>query len=446
LASNQRDYYVEGFAEDLIGALRRIPGLKVAAATSSFQAVRVSRDPETIGRQLGVSNLIGGSIARDNGRVRVDANILSATNGDTLFRLHFDTLERRDLDMQVEIADAIARDLQVGLSATGGSPRRSTQDPVAYDLYLQGRFAYEQRDQASLERAIGLFQQAIRQDSNFALAYSGLSDAYSLLAAFIYGPPGKYFPQAREAALHAVEKDSTLPQAQTSLGFVALFWDWDQRDALAHFNRAVALDSGLTQAYLFRSHVFLTLNQPDSAVASLRHAQLLEPFSQIVGTRLATALYYERKYDEAAQEGERVLQTDSMYSLGFSDLIRIYLAQGRCADALRIGRRPKRFFYNGARSMTGVAAARCGQPSMARQILAELRDDRRRGRYVAHFDLANISLALGDSTEAFAEFSQAVSERDFMLFGLGHDPMYDPLHQNPRFVALVNRVSLNNRN
>ncbi|HZH39807.1 MAG TPA: protein kinase [Gemmatimonadales bacterium] len=443
--SGQGDYYVEGFSEDLIDALRRIPGLKVAPATSSFQAARLTHDPRVIGGRLGVTYLIGGSITRGGGRVRVLANIVSALNGDTLFRLPFDTLERRDLDMNSQIAGAIARALQVSLSATVAPSRPPTRDPVALDLYRQGRYAYEQRDEASLKRAIQLFGQAIERDSNFALAYSGLSDAYSFMAAFIYGPPADYFPRARDAAYQAVEKDSLLAEAQTSLGFVALFWDWDPRESLKRFNRAIELDSGLTRAYLFRSHVFLTINQPDSAVASMRAARHLEPFSQIVGTRLATALYFDGKYDQAASVAESVVAVDPMYSLAFPDLVRAYLAQGRCADALRVGDRPARFFYITVRAMAAVAAAKCGQPATARRILAELEEDQRRGVYVAHYDLGEIHAALGELDQAYAAFNQAVNDRDFFMFGLTWEPLFLPLRKDPRFTALTARISLNSK-
>jgi len=445
-AASGPDYFVDGFTEDLIGALRRIPGLRVAPATSSYQAVRTTRDPRAIGRQLGADYLVGGTVARRAGAVAVHAVIIGAATGDTLFRLAFDTLRRRDLDVQSDLAGAVARDLRVSLSATGAAPRRPTNDPEAYDLYLQGRFAYEQRRQSSLERAIRLFQQAIGRDTNFALAYSGLADANSLMAAFNYGPPAEYFPRAREAAIEAVEKDSLLPEAQTSLGFVALFWDWDQQDALAHLDRAIALDSGLTQAHLFRSHVFLALHEPDSAVAAMRRAQRLEPFSEIVAVRLATALYFDRQYAEAARVDEQVLATDSLYALAYPDMMRIDLALGRCAAALGLATRPVPFFYSNARGIAGVAAARCGAPALARRILAEIEAERRQGRYVANLDLAVIHLALGDFDQGYAELNQSVNAREFMLYYAGYDPMFDPYRKDPRFTAFINRISLFNRN
>ena len=262
-AAGKPDYYVDGFTEDLIGALRRIPGLKVAPATSSYRFARTARTPQELGQRLGASYLIGGSVLRRGRRVRVQSYLIQAATGDTLLPATYDTLERGNLDVQAAIARSIAAELRVNLSAATAASltRRPTGNPAAYDLYLQGRAAYEQRTMASLEQSIQLFHAAIHADTDFALAYSGLSDAYAFLAAFNYGPALTYFPQARAAALEAVSRDSLLAEAHASLGFVALFYDWDVPEAFRQLDHAVRLDPTLTRAHLFRAHAFLAINR-----------------------------------------------------------------------------------------------------------------------------------------------------------------------------------------
>ncbi|HEX4627157.1 MAG TPA: serine/threonine-protein kinase, partial [Gemmatimonadales bacterium] len=156
------DYYVDGFTEDLIGALRRIPGLEVAPATSSYRFARTARTPKELGQRLGASYLIGGNVLRQGSRVKVHSYLIQTATGDTILPATYDTLERGNLDVQAEIARSIAAQLRVNLSAAAAASlaRRPTRDPAAYDLYLQGRSAYEQRTQPALKRAIQLFQEA----------------------------------------------------------------------------------------------------------------------------------------------------------------------------------------------------------------------------------------------------------------------------------------------
>ncbi|HEX4634177.1 MAG TPA: hypothetical protein VH163_10100, partial [Gemmatimonadales bacterium] len=378
---------------------------------------------------------------------KVHSYLIQTATGDTILPATYDTLERWNLDVQAEIARSIAAQLRVNLSAAAAASlaRRPTQDPAAYDLYLQGRSAYEQRTQPALKRAIQLFQEAIHTDTNFALAYTGLADAYGFMAGFNYAPPRDYFPQSRAAGNEAVARDSLLPEAYASLGFVALFYDWNTPDAFRQLDEALRLDSTLTRAHLFRSHAFITRHQPDSAIAEMRAAQALEPFSQIVGTRLMSALYYAGELQDAAREGERVVAADSTYTLVIPDLARVYLLSGRCADALRITNRPMANFYVGVRTLAGIAYARCGQPDRAREVLQELAGRQRAGTYVQHYDYAAIYAALGDLDRAFREFNRAVDEREFFLFSVTWDPMWQPLRKDPRFVALTSRISLNNK-
>ncbi|HKV70201.1 MAG TPA: protein kinase [Gemmatimonadales bacterium] len=441
------DYYVDGFTEDLIGALRRIPGLRVAPATSSYRFARTARTPKELGQRLGASYLIGGNVLRQGSRVKVHSYLIQTATGDTILPSSYDTLDRGSLEVQTEIARGIAQQLRVNLSAATAASlaRRPTQNPVAYDLYLQGRAADEQRTFSSLQRSIQLFQAAIKADTGFALAYAGLADAYGFMAAFQYAPPRDFFPQSRAAGNEAVARDSLLPEAYASLGFVALFYDWNIPDAFRQLDEALRLDSTLTRAHLFRSHAFITQHQPDSAVAEMRAAQALEPFSLIVGTRLMTALYFAGKHEEAAREGERVLAGDSTYALVVPDLARVYLLMDRCADALRITSRPMTNFYEGVRTLAGIAYARCGQPERARQVLKELDARRRAGTYVEHYDYAAIYASLGDLDNAFREFNLAVDDREFFLFSVTWDPMWVFLRPDPRFAALTSRISLNSK-
>jgi hypothetical protein len=210
-------------------------------------------------------------------------------------------------------------------------------------------------------------------------------------------------------------------------------------------NWALALDSTLTRAHLFRSHVFLTANQMDSSIAEMRVAQALEPFSQIVATRLMTALYFGGKTEESVRVGGQVFQADSDYTLVIPDLARAYLKAGRCTELLRMADRPMTHYYLEARALSAVSYARCGKPDQARRVLGELAARQRSGEYVGHYEFGIIYGALGDIDRAFRELNLAVDEREFFAFGIAWDPLLEYLRSDPRFSALTARIPLNNR-
>src|SRR6185437_3361876 len=233
---------------DLIGALRRIPGLQVAPATSSYRFARTARTPKELGQRLGASYLIGGSVLRQGSRVKVHSYLIQTATGDTLLPATYDTLDRGNLDVQAEIVRSITSQLRVNLStATAASlARRPTRNPAAYDLYLQGRSALEQRTQAALKRSIQLFQAAIHADTNFALAYAGLADAYGFMAAFQYAPTRDYFPQSRAACNEAVAPDTLRPEEIVALRFRNGSDKWNLLKALRRLQPAIRLHITLT--------------------------------------------------------------------------------------------------------------------------------------------------------------------------------------------------------
>src|SRR5256886_5853323 len=330
--------FSDGMSEELITALARVEGLRVAARTSAFTFKGRAVDARQIGSKLAVGYVLEGTVRRAGPRLRVSAQLINAATGYHVWSDEYDRDARDVFAVQDEIARAIVGALRVRLSdaASSSLAKRSTGSPEAHDLYLQGRYFFARRDSASLRKAQDYFEGAIQQDSSYALAWAGLSDAYSHTGVVGYVPPRAVYAKAKAAALRALALDPTLAEAHTSLGFIALFYDWDWPTAGQQFDRALALDPRYPDAHLFHGWYFVATNRMDDAIREVQTAVNLDPFSAVNNARLASMLYLARRYDEALDQSRRVLELDSIAQglAGRGDLVRAYLWLGRCAESL----------------------------------------------------------------------------------------------------------------
>jgi TolB-like protein len=438
-------YFSNGVAEELTTALGKVEGLRVAAPTSARAFQNTSATAQQIGRTLGVATLLEGTVRRAGGRLRVGAHLINADSGYDLWSDEYERDVRDVFAVQDEITRAIVGALRVKLGAAAGAPLRrpSTTSPEAHDLYLHGRFFYEKRSEDGLRKALRFFQQAIAQDSVYALAYSGLADTYNFLAAFGFDPPHDMVPRAKAAALRALQLDSMLPEAHTSLGFTTLFYDWDWPAADREFSRALAFDSTFTPALLYHGWYNVAVGRLDAAIRDLERALSIDPLSLILNTRLATMLHWARRYDAAVAQLRRTLAIDSSYDLAHAQLAREYVQLGRCTDALAELRGRTGVFapyYEG--SIVGYAAGFCGRTTEARQSLDTMLARIERGMYVSPEAVAIVYAGLGDKDQAFAWLDRAFDDRTWSLYLLRVEPMLDGLRGDPRFAALIRRVGL----
>jgi len=441
-ADPNNEPFSDGMSEELMTALAKVEGLRVAARTSAFTFKGKAVDAREIGSKLGVGYVLAGGVRRAGDRMRVSVQLINAETGYHVWSDEYDRDTRDVFAVQDEIARAIVGALRVRLSgAAGGSlVKRSTGSPEAHDLYLQGRYFFARRDSTSLRKAQDYFEGAIQQDSSYALAWAGLSDAYSHTGVFGYVPPRAVYAKAKAAALRALALDPTLAEAHTSLGFIALFYDWDWPTAGQQFDRALALDPRYPAAHLFHGWYFVATNRLDDAISEVQAAVNLDPFSAVNNARLATMLYFARRYDEALAQSRRVLELDSVAQgrAGRGDLVRAYLWLGRCAEsvaALESG--PVIFPF-----LRGYTYAKCGRRAQALAELDRLGAEARQGRFVSHLALAIIHAGLGDKERALAELDSAYLERAWGMFTLRVDPTFDGLRADPRFGRLLKKVGL----
>ena len=445
-ADPNNEPFSDGMSEELITALAKVEGLRVTARTSAFSFKGKEVDVREIGNKLNVGYVLEGSVRRAGPRLRVSAQLINATTGYHLWSDEYDRDAGDVFAVQDEITRAIVGALRLKLSGTANAAlvKPATGNAEAHDLYLQGRYFFAKRDSTSLRKAQDYFERAIADDPSYALAYAGLSDAYSHRAVFGYVPPHDIHSKAKQAVLRALALDSTLVEAHTSLGFIELFLEWDWAAAGREFDRALALDARYPPAHLFRAWYFLATDRMTDAVGEVQAAVRLDPFSLVNNARLASMLYYARRYNEALAQSRRLLEMDSMFFQVRVELARAYLQLGQCDEALAAMKHaPEQ--ASGAAYFGGVWGwinARCGHPAQALAELNRFRAEAREGRYVSHYSLAIIHAALGDSERAFAQLDSAYVEGTWAMFTLRVEPAFEAMRADPRFARLLKKVGL----
>jgi TolB-like protein len=435
-------YFSDGMSEELIVALGRLPGLRVASRTSSF-ARGGGADAQEIGRRLGVEALLEGSVRRDGSRVRVVARLVQADTDSLLWGNEYESGAEQVFALQDSIARAIVGALRLTLAGSPGGAlvAPATADPEAHDLYLRGRALVALRNPQALHRAIDAFQGALARDPRYAAAEAGLADAFSFLSGFADVTPGAAFPQARAAALRALALDSTMPEVHVSLGIISMFYEWDWEAGRRHLERAIGLNPSLAQAHQFLAWYLLLNDRGDEGVNEMALAQRLDPLSLIINTRLGTIYRWTGHHAEALAPVQRALALDSTFTSARVELARQYAGAGRIADALAVLSSPVPNLSGDGAGAEACFTALAGRQDEARRMIAGLEAAGRR-QYISRFVFGEAYACLGDRDRAFEALQRGAEERAFQLPFIKFEAPYAPLRSDPRYDALLQRMHL----
>jgi eukaryotic-like serine/threonine-protein kinase len=437
----ENEYFSDGMTEELIQALGTVPGLQVAARTSSFAFKGKEATVQEIGQRLNVSHVIEGSVRQSGQQLRVAVELIDAGNG---YRIWSQTYDRQSKDV-FQVQDEISKSIVSALSSRlGGSPtavasHRTPRDLAAYDLYLKGRFFWSKRTSAGLQTAAKYFEQAIARDTTYALAYAGLADSYAVLAAFGYLEPRQAYAKAKPAALKAIALDSALAEAHTSLGFAHLYYDLDTAAAKREFNRAIALDPRYATAHLFNAWYYLVVGQFEQAIHEAETARDLEPFSLITNTRLGTMQRYAERYDDAENQLRKTLELDANFSVAHDELARVLASRGDYQGAAVSAQRAVDLGYVHGSGILGYSLALSGNRVGAERIVQDL-IAKSKSEYVAPFDIGMIYAGLGQDSAAIVWLSHCKEVRDHEASHMRLDPLLKRLRRNPRFVAITSVI------
>ncbi|HVQ47320.1 MAG TPA: tetratricopeptide repeat protein, partial [Gemmatimonadales bacterium] len=346
--------------------------------------------------------------------------------------------------VQEEIAQAIVGALRVKLSGEATAMVvRTTADLTAYDLYLRGRHAVNQRTGASLLQAVEYFEQAVARDPRFAQAYAGLADAYVLLPGYSVSNSSEAWPKGRAAAERALALDSTLAEAHTTLAYGKFLFESEWREAEQGFRRAIALNPDYATAHHWYGDFLGGRGNLEGYLQEIRRAQALDPLSQQIGTEVGRALYALRRNDEAVTQLQQVLRADPAFAGAHVTLGRVYVEQGRMAEAIGEFQRAVELRGRNALDVAYLAAAYAvaGKRSEAQRLLVEL-ERRSRREQVPPTVLAIVHIALGEDERAFDLLDRAIAEHDGWFAEFIFHPTFDPLRSHPRYTVLLQALGL----
>jgi TolB-like protein/DNA-binding winged helix-turn-helix (wHTH) protein/Tfp pilus assembly protein PilF len=436
-------YFTDGIQEEILMRLAKIADLKVVSRTST---VRYKRSPENlreIATQLGVANVLEGSVQRTADRVHVNVQLIKAASDTHLWAEAYDRKLTDIFAVESDIAKTIADTLQAKLTGSeqNAIAAQPTENTEAHQLYLRGRYLWNRRTGENLQKALAYFEQAAEKDPHYALAYAGIADSCVLIPIYAAGTPQDYLPRARACAQKAVELDDTLAEAHTSLAYV-FFYDFENAQSVREFERAISLNPNYAMAHLWYGLGPLSaMGEFERAIAEEKRALELDPISPIINADLGTVYTLARRYDEAIAQLRDTVEMNPQFYGGHRCLGWALELKGATGEA--IAEYHKAFELSDDPMMLAMLAhaeASIGKQNQARQILSQLTEEAK-ARYVPAYAFAVIYLALGEKDHALDWLEQAARDHDgFYTNLIKVEPFLDPLRGDPRFETLVSRI------
>lgn len=430
------EYFADGLTEELISSLARTKGLKVIARTSVMKYKGSEKPITEIGRELGVGNVLEGSVRKSPGMVRITVQLVDTSNEESKWSQQYDREMNDIFAIQSDIAERVTRELR--LQVLGAGQLRQTASAEAYISYLRGRQEWNRRTEDGLRKAVELFQMALSADGSYAKAYTGLADSYSTLALLEFTPPNEAFPRAKEAAGKALSLDPWLAEAHTSLGLIRFQYDWDWKGAEEEFHEAVRINPSYAPAHHFYADLLKAMGRFDEALSEIATAQELDPLNLAINTGVGHVLYLSRQYDRAITQYRRAVDLDPAFMLTHIWFGRPYLEKGMFSEAISELDTAVRLSGEGtlALAMLGHGLASAGMKDRAMAILDRL-IERSKTRYVPSYWIAVIYNGLKDRDNTVAWLWKAFQERSSWLVWSNVEPRFDWLRDDPGFASLM---------
>jgi TolB-like protein/Tfp pilus assembly protein PilF len=437
------EYFAAGIQDEIITRLAQLSDLKVISCTSTQRYKGTQSNLRQIANELGVTNIVEGSVQRANNEVHVDVQLLNALTDSHLWADTFDRKLTDVFSVESDIAKTIAETLQAKLSGreVATLTARPTENNAAHDLYLKGRFFWNKRTSADMKTALEYFKQAAAADPNYAVAYAGMADCYLLLPLYGGGDPAELYPQATAMAQKAISLDPNLGEPHASLGLVHALFDFDFPASVREFEEAIRLNPNYATAHhWFGDSVLPCLGDFDRANAEEKRALELDPLSIVYNVDVGTVDWITGRYKEAIAQFRKALEMDSRnYTahLGLGQALeRVGDLPGAIAEyekATQLDDDPVPLAYLGA------AKAKSGDRAGALAVLNQLQSIAGQ-RYVPDYAVALIYIALGQKDEAMKWLQSSYAKHQPDLNTIRVDPDLRPLHDDPRFQALEEKI------
>jgi len=444
----QNEYFAEGMTEELIATLSKISHFRVIARTSVMRYKGGNQSIAEIGRELQVETILTGSVRKAGNALRIAVQLVEVRRQEPVWLQEYDREFKEVFAIQCDIARRVAEALRVELLAGENQQfeKQATINLEAYTLYLRGLFHWNKRTAEELKKSITYFKQAIAEDSTYALAYTGLTNSYTLLGTVEYGnlTAREAMSQARAAAEKALAFDDECAEAHAALANIYWTNDWDWAGAEREFTRALALKPNYAIAHHWYAHYLAARGRLDEAMREIKRAQELDPLSLIINTAVGMVFYYRRQSEQAIAQLHKTLEMDSNFVAAQLQLGVVYVQQRRYEEAIATFKRTIHVAGENPVSLALLAHAYAvsGKSAEAIKILTEFQKPSQR-RLISPSHMALIYLGLGEKDQVFAWLEKAYQERSNYLIYLKVEPLVDSLRPDPRFTALLNKVMEN---
>jgi TolB-like protein/DNA-binding winged helix-turn-helix (wHTH) protein/Flp pilus assembly protein TadD len=441
-ADPAQNYFAEGITDELTTNLAKIGSLRVISRTSTMQYAGNHKPMRQIAEELHVDAVLEGSVVRSGNKIRVTAQLIDGRRDSHLWAQSYE----RDLGDVLELQNSIALDIASHVNAVlspqerGALTSHHSVAPEAYEAYLHGRSEAGKQTQEGLRNAVRDFRRATEADPLYGAGYAGLADAFSLMANYGVLPPRSAFPRAEAAARKAVELDPSSAEAHASLAFIRLHYNWDWSGAEAEYKRALQLSPGFALAHLRYAEFLSNAGRHSEAIHEIGRAHDSDPLSLTIDNNIGRIFYFARQYDDTIREMQSVLalHPERMWARVFLGLA--YAQKHMFADAIAEFERASELTGGDPGVGYAYALAAAGKNDGARRILHDYVEVPSESGTLDFVWIAGVYTALGDKDRAFAWIDKAYENRDFFLTYVGVDPQLDPLHSDPRFARLLDRI------
>ncbi len=444
--SADADYLSDGLAESLIYRLSQLPGLKVSPTSTVLRYKSSQSDVAAIARELEVDAIMSGRLAQRGDDLTISVELIDARTKKLIWAEQYDRKMADLLATQREIATTITQKLELKISGNDakGITKKYTDNSEAYQLYLKGRYAFGKRTKDEMLKAVGYFQQAIKLDPKFALAYARIAETYGSMPAYPYMAPKEAFPPAKAAALKALEIDPTLSEAHTFLAYCLIIYDWNWAGGERSFKRAIELDPNNSAAHFRYGQIYLMpMRRFEEGIAEIKRGLELEPLDMNMSGSLGSAYFFAGRKDEALEQAKKTFDVEPTHPISRWILSQAYLVKGMYEESRAHNEKwlqddPLSQF---ALRDAGIAYAKLGRRDKAEEMIGRLREIGKT-QYIPTTRIASVYGALGDMDKAFVELEKGFEARDWELYRSGIEPYMDDLRGDPRFAELIKRLNL----
>jgi len=440
----EQEFFADGMTEALITDLAKLKGLKVISRSSAMRFKGTKKPLPEVASELGVEAILEGSVLRAGERVRISAQLVDAKADEHIWAERYERNLRDVLQLQNEVARAIAAEIHVTLTPQDEVRLRTAGeiDPAAFEAYLQGRYFWNKRTEDGLKRALEFFRRAVDIDPVYARAYAGLADVYNLLAILALRPADEAFPMAKAAAKRAIEIDDALGEAHTSLALASIVYDWNWDTAEREFRRAIEQSPDYATAHHFYGgYVLSPLGRHEQALEALLHAQELDPLAPVLRADAACVLLYGGQASEAIDQCLETLARFPEFPISYFYLVDALVREERYDEAIDAARDAVELTEKDPSFVArlGYALASAGLTKDAQTILADL--EAAESSQAPAYPIALTYVRLGDTEKALEWLEKAVEGHAWEVLWMNVDVRVDPLRDERRFQDLLSRMN-----